>query len=208
MLSILYNLVSKTTRRTLEIPSRGLPKPQSSREPFDEIFDVQTSGVVWWTNVCSENFIHGIRYEPCSPRACKWAIEQSGIDPREFAFIDIGCGKGRSLIIAAEYDFAELIGVEYSPRLCKIATANLEKLHIPARIAREDASRFTFPERDIFAFFYHPFGAPVLNRVLNNLRVGTRIVVAYEGAGRNIVRQSGWLKSSGTMGDTELFRNF
>jgi len=54
------------------------------------------SGIVWLTNLRHKNFFHGIRYEPCSPKNCEWAIENAGIDPKEFSFIDMGCGAARS----------------------------------------------------------------------------------------------------------------
>lgn len=206
-MNILYNLAVRAIRRTLEIPSRGFPKPHAW-EPFDETFHVRTSGIVWCTSLRSENFIDGTRYEPCSPGGCEWAIANCGIDPQELAFIDIGCGKGRPLIIASQHNFAQLIGIDYSSKLCKIATANLKKLNISASIICTDAARFEFPERDIFAFFYHPFGPRVLNTVLDHLRCAKRIVVAYQGSGRDAVHEHTWLKSMGVMGDTELFRNF
>jgi SAM-dependent methyltransferase len=208
ILSVLYNLSVKMIQRTLEIPSRGLPKPQINREPFDEALSVHTSGVVWLTNLRSKNFIHGVRYEPCSPVKCKWAIDNSGIDPKEFSFIDIGSGKGRPLIIASQHDFAELIGVEYSPKLCKVARINLQRLRIPARIVCQDAVDFQFPDRDVFAFFYCPFGPVVLRKVLGNLRCAKRVVVAYEGSGRGAVEEHAWLKPFASLGDTAVFRNF
>ena len=180
-MSVLYNLSVKLIQRTLDIPSRGLPKPQGSREPFDEALGVETSGVVWLTNLRNKNFVHGIRYEPCSPVKCRWAIENSGIHPREFSFIDIGSGKGRALIVASKYGFAGLSGVEYSSKLCKIATANFEKLGIPAQVVCRDAVDFKFPDEDIFVFFYNPFGPAVLRKVLANLRSTKRVVVAFQG---------------------------
>src|SRR5262249_29153352 len=127
-MAFLYNLSVRAIRRALEIPQKGLPSlSQTCREPFDERFGVQTSGVVWLTNLRSRNFPYGVRYEPCFPASCNWAIEHAGINPREFSFIDIGSGKGRALIIASQHKFAELTGVDYSPRLCKIAKANLQK---------------------------------------------------------------------------------
>jgi predicted RNA methylase len=44
----------------------------------------------------------------------------------ETTFVDIGSGKGRALIIAAEYAFKRIIGVEYSPSLATICRRNLE----------------------------------------------------------------------------------
>lgn len=186
-MGVLYNLSSRIVRRTLEIPSKGLPTSQGCRERFDEDLGVRTSGIVWLTNFHSKNFHQGIRYEPCSPAKCRWGIENSGIDSGEFCFIDVGCGKGRPLIIAHQYNFAELIGVDYSPKLCGIARANLQQLNIPARVVCQDAAQYQFPDRDVFVFFYHPFGSMVLHKVLENLPIAKRVVVCYQGAGRKVV---------------------
>ena len=122
-----------------------------------------------------------MRYEPSSEKQVEWAVGGAGIDPNEFCFIDMGCGKGRPLIVASRFNFAELVGVEYSGKLCNIAEGNLRKLGIPARVVCQDAATFAVPRRDIFAFFYHPFGPVVLGQVLDNLRSGNRVVVAYIG---------------------------
>jgi SAM-dependent methyltransferase len=208
MLTTLYNLSARIVRRTLEIPSRGFPKGQTYREPFDEELGVKTSGVVWLTNVWAENSSHGVRYEPCSAAKCKWAIENAGINPNEFAFADVGCGKGRPLIIASQHNFAELIGVDYSPKLCKIARANLQKLRISAQVTCQDATLFQFPEKDVFVFFYHPFDSTILDKVLHNLHSAKRVVVAYEGKGRADVAKHDWLKQYATFEDTVVYRNF
>jgi hypothetical protein len=145
MPSAFYNLLVRTIQRLLEIPFRGLLKSQICKEPFDEALGVRTSGIVWLTNLRNKNFIHGIRYEPCSPENCEWAIENAGIDPKEFSFIDMGWGKGRPLIIAARHKFVELIGVDYSRKLCRIAKDNLQRLSIPAHIVCQDASNSMCP---------------------------------------------------------------
>jgi hypothetical protein len=207
-MSALYNMSARIIRRTLEIPSRGFPTGQTHREPFDEALGVKTSGVVWLTNVWSENSSHGVRYEPCSAAKCNWLIENAGITPKEFAFVDVGCGKVRPLIIASQHNFAELIGVDYSPKLCKIATDNMQKLGVSARIICQDASLFQFPERDVFVFFYHPFDSTILDKVLANLHSTKRIAVAYEGKGRHDVAKHTWLKPFTSHDDTIVYRNF
>jgi SAM-dependent methyltransferase len=208
MITTLYNFSARVVRRTLEIPTKGFPKGQTNRDSFDETFGVKTSGIVWLTNFRTENSSHGVRYEPCSPARCSWVMENAGIDPKEFAFIDVGCGKGRPLIIASQHGFAELIGVEHSAKLCRIATANMQKIRVSAQIICQDASSFQFPDKDVFVFFYHPFDSVILNKVLNNLRSSRRVVVGYEGSGREAVAKHGWLKRFADIDDTIVYRNF
>jgi SAM-dependent methyltransferase len=84
-------------------------------------------------------------------------------------FIDLGCGKGRALILGHQYGFRDLIGVEMSVRLAKSAAANLKKLGIPARIVQSDAAAFDFPEGPLVVFMYNPFGAPTMQEVADKL---------------------------------------
>jgi len=45
-------------------------------------------------------------------------------DIRDYAFIDLGCGKGRVTTVASEFPFREVIGVELSTALAATARAN------------------------------------------------------------------------------------
>src|SRR6267143_2098992 len=100
-MGICNNLLARAVRRALETPRRGLPKFQTNTNSFDRDWGTKTSGIVWLTNPHSKNFIYGIRYEPCNAEACKWAIDNVGIDTSRLYFIDVGCGKGRPLLIAS-----------------------------------------------------------------------------------------------------------
>lgn len=76
-------------------------------------------------------------------------------DPGQFAFVDLGCGKGRTLILAAQHGFRPVVGVELDSRLAAVARGNA-----------------------------HAFGADTLRGVLDNLehslrRTPRRILVAY-----------------------------
>src|SRR5262245_36170867 len=121
---LVRNLFLRLWRRILEIPKRGLPKG-TCKDNFDEERGTDTAGIDWWTNPYSDNFVSGIRYEPSHPEVCQMAIERAGIDPTTYCFLDIGCGKGRPLVIASEYGFKELVGVDYSAKLCRVAQENL-----------------------------------------------------------------------------------
>ena len=45
-------------------------------------------------------------------------------DHQDYAFVDLGCGKGRPLGVASEFAFRRLVGVEIAPRLVAVARAN------------------------------------------------------------------------------------
>ena len=44
-----------------------------------------------------------------------------------FTFVDLGSGKGRTLLMASDYPFRRIIGVELLPSLHQIAQENLRQ---------------------------------------------------------------------------------
>ena len=49
------------------------------------------------------------------------------MDKEQLVFVDLGSGKGRTLLLASEYPFRRIVGVELSPKLHRIAKTNVEK---------------------------------------------------------------------------------
>jgi len=95
--------------------------------------------------------------------------------PRGVGFVDLGCGKGRVLMLAALEGFERVVGVEYSSFLCAIARSNVKIFVRKARVSalidviETDVVKFRFePEQSIF-FLYNPFGEEACERMLANL---------------------------------------
>jgi hypothetical protein len=74
-----------------------------------------------WT----EWVIRGGGYAPVSPQYFLSALENVNIRYQDFTFIDLGSGKGRALLLASEFPFQEIIGVELGPELHEIAKKNI-----------------------------------------------------------------------------------
>jgi tRNA1(Val) A37 N6-methylase TrmN6 len=53
---------------------------------------------------------------------------QSCPDLSKASFVDLGCGKGLPLVVATEYPFQRVLGVELAPELCVVARHNAERL--------------------------------------------------------------------------------
>lgn len=196
-----YNLFKRVVQRVAEIPERGLPALGHRASDFDEEWGTETDDVVWLTNPRSKNFVHGVRYEPCSPVSCRWAIENAGIDFSNFHFVDVGCGKGRPLVIASRYPFSRVVGIEYSARLCEQARRNLVKAGTHTErfeVLCADAADFPFAEHNALVYLHNPFGEKVLQRVmgrLERLAQDHRIVVAYEGPRKEQLAAFPWLSN-------------
>jgi len=114
----------------------------------------------------------GIRYEAIDPEVFRQALQELRfeIDLGRFTFIDLGCGKGRALVLAREFKFKEVVGVELSPFLATCAQGNLAKTDSRStRVVCQDAGEFEFPPGDLVVYLFNPFLGQVFRRVIQNL---------------------------------------
>ena len=158
---------------------------------FDRRYGVDTNRKVprdELVDIPPETRQHAGDYSPSSPALFRRIVRQSRIDPRQFAFVDLGCGKGRVLIAAADFSFRSILGIEADATLCEIARSNLKRVrHRPREVAsviHADARTADLPEGNLFIFMYSPFRGPVFETVARRLagmasEPGRAMVVAY-----------------------------
>ncbi|MEJ7766191.1 MAG: class I SAM-dependent methyltransferase [Chitinophagaceae bacterium] len=89
-------------------------------------------------------------------------------------FVDIGCGKGRALVVAAYYGFNHITGVDFAKDLCKEAIMNCKQLtlkypSVSCHVVHADAADFTIESQIHVLFFFNPFKEPVMKRVIRNI---------------------------------------
>lgn len=107
--------------------------------------------------------------------------QQNGGDLREFTFIDLGSGKGRTLLMASDYPFHHILGVELLPALHEIAKENLRQYKSESQkcFALEaicaDATEWPFPAEPALLYLFNPFPEAGLRRVIANLERSMRI---------------------------------
>lgn len=135
-------------------------------DPFDISSGCNTSGIVSRHRL----WVNGTRYQAVEPSAFLGAMAHITHDRSALTFVDLGCGKGRALILASQAGFKEIIGVEQSPLLSKIARKNLERVGAAGRVVNADAALFRFPADPVLVFMYHPFGPAIMKSVCQNLR--------------------------------------
>jgi hypothetical protein len=141
---------------------------------FDEEWGVETAA---WVHVpdldtASPNRIHATSYEPSNVAEFERLMGKLRVDHRAFAFVDYGSGKGRALLLAAEYPFKRIVGVEFAASLDRIARENVAACGSDPRIelVLGDAAEFDPPLDPLVLYFFHPFGMPVLEQVLARVR--------------------------------------
>jgi hypothetical protein len=139
---------------------------------------------LWRLTIRSPNALFGRGYQATDERDLVEAINFLGGDPRTLTFVDLGCGKGRPLLIASELGFRKVIGVEFALELVEICQLNLRKTHAAnAAVVHSDAADFAFPDGDLVLYLYNPFGLEVMNKVVANLRMrkGKLYLIYYDG---------------------------
>jgi hypothetical protein len=119
------------------------------------------------------------QYQPTVPEEFHEVIRQIKADLSDFVFVDLGSGKGRALLLACDYPFREIIGVEVQPELHRIAQENILRFDGRRRCGRVsslcmDARDFEFPDEFLFLYLFNPFPEYVLRQVLENLRESLR----------------------------------
>ncbi len=106
----------------------------------------------------------------------------------EFAFIDFGSGKGRTLLVASEFPFDSVTGVEFGAELHQFATENIKIFGKRAarhvRSLHADATTIELPAENLVLYFFNPFGEAVLRQVIANIteslrRYPRRAIIVY-----------------------------
>ncbi|MBV8169791.1 MAG: hypothetical protein JO021_23600 [Alphaproteobacteria bacterium] len=104
------------------------------------------------------------------------ALRALPADLTGFTFVDYGSGKGKALLMASEYPFRRIVGIEYAPLLHQTALRNIAVYRSPTQRCRDivsieqDALGFEPPDGPLVCFFFNPFDAPTLRATLYRLR--------------------------------------
>jgi SAM-dependent methyltransferase len=144
--------------------------------PFDRSHGTDTSGFVSPTALPESDGarVHAVCYAGSQPSLVRLAL--TALPALEACtFVDLGCGKGRALLVASEFPFRDILGVELSAPLARIARRNsvlIARRH-PQRTAISvivaDASVFPLPAGDLVLYLYHPFDARLVARVVEGV---------------------------------------
>ena len=106
--------------------------------------------------------------------------EQAQIDYQDFVFVDLGSGKGRTLLMASDYPFRRIVGVELLPALHRVAQENIAQYRSPSQKCFQsasvcaDATEFAFPGEPLVIYLFNPFPEAGLRRMIANLEESLR----------------------------------
>jgi SAM-dependent methyltransferase len=118
---------------------------------------------------------HATCYRTSSERFIGYLIEQLRINYQEYDFVDIGCGKGRVLLVASNFPFRSICGIELSQLAFQIAEKNIRTYRSIDRkcfnihIRNLDARDFEPDVANTVYYFFEPFDTDVLKAVVTKL---------------------------------------
>lgn len=144
---------------------------------FDVALDTDTAAfveIVEMHDVDSPNLERGIRYEPTRAAPFERIMKAARI-PSDGAFLDVGSGKGRMLMLAAAYGFKRVAGIDFSPSLCEIARENLGRfverssITVSWEVTHADAQGYRPGDDITVVYMYNPFDETVMAGFLDGL---------------------------------------
>ena len=170
----------------------------------------------------STQFLSGLMARPYFATE-PWLFEQImqglPVDFSQFTFVDLGCGKGRVLLMASEYPFKRIIGVEFMPWLHRAAQKNIAKYASERQQCRQiesicmDARDFEFPPEPLVVYLFNPFSEPTFAQVLESLRLSVEqsprpMFIAYRFTEfENLLAQADWLEKVAGSEQWAVYKN-
>lgn len=174
-------LISRSLRRVgfkgQRLASWEEQKSQKDAE-FDEEFGTNTGGIqrlLNQTQILGENGRHGLAHIATDPQQFAEIMSDLNIPLSDFSFVDLGCGKGRALLLATKYPFRSIIGVDFVPSFVEEALRNVKAaaakgLRNDIKIIAGDASLFDLPPGPVLLYLFNPFDSHIIRKVALNAK--------------------------------------
>lgn len=144
------------------------------------------------------------RYEPTPYDVIEQMFEYIQFS-KDDVFVDLGCGKGRVVCLAATKNLKKVIGVEAREDMADVARQNLRNLKLkktPLEIVQSDVATFDMSDGTVF-FMYAPFGKNTQLKVMENIKNSIAVkprnirIVCYGGPDLNTIDGCEWLTYEG-----------
>ena len=143
---------------------RGEKKYGIDTTGADELKKLKAEGI---------NISHSTIYMPVTYKVIEDAFDKINLKSRNH-FLDIGCGKGRGLCVAAHSRFKKITGVDFSRNFCEQATKNLASIknRIPEfnyEVIIGDAVEFSIPYDVDCILLFNPFDNVIMKIVSDHI---------------------------------------
>lgn len=150
----------------------------------------------------SQNKDRGCSYQPTRVAPLRKLFGQIMplVQPNS-VLVDLGCGKGRVLLVASQFGFKEVRGVEFAHELCEIARNNWaafsrhKGVRAECRVVEADVTLYKIQPDETVFFMFNPFDEAVLSKVLTNIEASLQssprkiLILYYNPRGGGVIEQ-------------------
>jgi hypothetical protein len=201
-------------------PERRRQRYGDTEFDWDHRVNTTSAGLDW------RNRLLGVFHSPYQPtetvlfhEMLDALREHAQADFHDFIFIDFGSGKGRTLLMASDYPFRRILGVELLPALHHTAQENLDKYKNESQKCsamesiNADATEFAFPAEPTVLYLFNPFPEQGLRRAMANLEQSLRehpraaYVLYHNPLLENVLSQSPMLHKIGGTHQYSIYRS-
>ncbi|GAA3749290.1 class I SAM-dependent methyltransferase [Terriglobus aquaticus] len=169
------------------LPRRKRRSGPAPLHPFDLLHGTETGALIPGDDLATghRHDRHITAYHGTAPSLFRKLMAQWQPHRRhplqQTAFVDVGAGKGRAMLLAAELPFRRILGIELHPALAASARRNLERFQrqqtrktedrpsIPMRLEEADVMRLRMPAGPCCVFLFNPFDLVLMDRFLDKL---------------------------------------
>ncbi len=159
-------------RRFLFVLRRQVFRNWEPPHPFDAAHGVATGGLLTQIELETghDHDLHTTAYHGTQPSIFRGGLERwraaiirSAKSVEEFTFVDIGCGKGRVLMLASEFPFRRVVGLELNAKVASSARENIRQWRERPRACKQievltgDVLAFALPPEPTLLYMYNPF---------------------------------------------------
>ncbi len=146
---------------------------------YDWEHKVDTTGAtVHWRDRLLGMFLSA--YQPTQPDIFSEIMSSLQISFREFLFFDVGSGKGRVLLMASDYPFRRILGIELLPELHLLALENFKTYKSDLQQSFDvesicaDARKFEFLAQPTVLYLFNPLPEAGMEELIANLERSLR----------------------------------
>jgi hypothetical protein len=164
---------------------------------YDELIHLQKKGI---------DLSHSTIYMPVNYYMLEKMMNEINQFSHNKTFLDIGCGKGRAMVVAAHYGFTKISGIDISKEFLDDTRQNLlvVKKKFPDLkfdVLLRDAFYCQIPTDISVVFIFNPFDEVIMSGVVNNILMSlekeprTIRVIYINPLYENLFLESGFVKT-------------
>jgi SAM-dependent methyltransferase len=174
----LKGLIVDLVKKLTDIRNPVMRRIAAEGKSYDSRFGIETTDFVPAASfdVSDSEALKAGSYHPSPVPVFTKSMQELAIDYSKFAFIDFGSGKGRILLLASEYPFKKIIGVEFSQKLHEVARVNIKRYKEKTACAcseielvLENAITYRIPADPCIFYLFNPFQFDIMKDVVANI---------------------------------------